>query len=375
MKIAVIAPIEETIPPQRYGGIEWIVYHVAHGLGKKGHKVDLYASRNSKKEAYYTILPIVEQSLRSDTDFAQDLKLRETAKLLSISKTIELLSQKDYDIIHNHAGWRFLTFANLQKNKKIVTTHHMPLSIAFQNLVFTKYKDLPYVSISDNQRKDSPHLNFVATVYNGIDLKHYPVVKDETKHKYPNMFFLARMSSDKGGIEAASTALRLKRKLVLAAKVDETDKPYFANFKPLIDNEYVMFVGELEYERKLEYLQTARCLLMPIKWEEPFGLMFIESMACGTPVVAFARGAAPEIIVDGKTGFLVNESEELYRGDFIIKKTGVEGLCEAVEKMYSMPEDQYMEMRKNARSHVKKNFTVERMVDEYEKVYEKILNR
>ena len=375
MRIAVIAPIEETVPPQRYGGIEWIAYYVAHGLGEKGHKVDLYASSNSKKEEYYTIMPIVEQSLRADTYFAQNLDLRETAKLLSISKTIELLSKKDYDIIHNHAGYRFLAFANLQKNKKIVTTHHMPLSIAFQNLVFTKYKDLPYISISNNQRKDSPHLNFVATVYNGIDLKHYPVVKDETKHKYPNMFFLARMSPEKGAIEAASVALRLKKKLIVAAKVDETDKPYFENFKPLIDNKLVMFVGEVEYDRKLEYLQTARCLLMPIKWEEPFGLMFTEAMACGTPVIAFARGAAPEIIVDGKTGFLVNESEELSRGNFLIKKTGIEGLCEAVKKIYSVPEDQYMEMRKNARAYVVKNFTVERMVDEYEKVYEKILNR
>ena len=373
MKIALIAPVEETVPPQRYGGTEWIIYAIAHGMGKKGHQVDLYAAKDSRKEDGYNLIPIVPQSLRSDVAFANNLKLRETGKLMAIAHTLELIKTRKYDIIHNHASWRFLTFANLLSPTPIDTTHHIPLSIDYQRIVFTKHKDLPSISISDNQRKDLPHLNFVGTVYNAIDLKHYPVIGDETKPQYPNMLYLARMSPDKGAIEAASTALRSKRRLIVAAKIDETDKPYFANFKPLIDNKLVMFVGELDYKRKLEYLQTARCLLAPIKWEEPFGLMFIEAMACGTPVVTFGRGSVPEIIKDGETGFIVNYSDDDIRGNFLVKKTGIDGLCEAVEKIYGMPEEQYKQMRKNCRTHVEKYFTFERMVDEYEEAYKKIL--
>lgn len=373
MKIALIAPVEETVPPQKYGGTEWIIYAIAHGMGKKGHEVDLYAAKDSREEDGYNLIPVAKQSLRSDLKFANNMRLRETGKFMSIADTIELIQKRKYDIIHNHASWRFLIFADLLSPTPIVTTHHIPLSFDYQAIVFTKHKDLPSISISNNQRKDLPHLNFVGTVYNAIDLKHYPVIGDEAKHKYPNMFFLARMCAEKGAIEAASVALQLKKKLIVAAKVDETDKPYFANFKPLIDNKLVMFVGELDYKRKLEYLQTARCLLVPIKWEEPFGLMFIEAMACGTPVITFARGSVPEIIKDGETGFIVNYSDDDIRGNFLVKKTGIKGLYEAAEKIYAMPEEQYKQMRRNCRAHVEKHFTFERMVDEYENAYTKIL--
>lgn len=372
MRIALIAPVEETVPPQQYGGTEWIIYAIAHGMGKKGHEVDLYAAADSKKENGYNLIPIVTQSLRSNPTFANHVKLRETGKLMAIADTIELIQKRKYDIIHNHASWRFLTFANLLSGTPIVTTHHMPLSIDYQRIVFSKHKDLPHISISNNQRRDLPDLHFVITIYNGIDINHYPISNNANLSR-SNMLFLARMSPEKGAIEAASVASKLKKKLIVAAKVDEVDRPYFSEFKPLIDDNLVTFVGEIIFKRKLEYLQTAKLLLAPIKWEEPFGLMFTEAMVCGTPVVAFARGAAPEIIVDGKTGFLVNESNELRRGDFIVKKTGVDGLCEAVERIYSLNDQEYLQMRHGARKHVEEHFSNEKMVDEYEKVYQKIL--
>ncbi len=373
MKIALIAPVEETVPPQKYGGTEWIIYAIAHGMGKKSHEIDLYASSDSKKEDGYNLIPIVAQSLRSNKEFAENLKLRESAKLLAIADTLELLKTKKYDIVHNHASWRFLAFANLIPGTPVITTHHGPLSLAYQNIVFVKRKNLPHISISDNQRKDLPELNFAATIYNGIDIDHYPI-SNNINIDQSTMLFLARMSPEKGAVEAAKVALQLKKKLVVAAKVDEVDKPYFASFQPLIDNDLVTSVGEIDFEKKLNYLQTAKLLLAPIRWEEPFGLMFTEAMACGTPVVAFSRGAAPEIIADGKTGFLVNESEEYVRGNWIVKKTGIEGLCEAVERIYSMPKEEYLQMRKNCRDHVEKNFTVEKMVSEYERVYERVLS-
>ncbi len=134
-------------------------------------------------------------------------------------------------------------------------------------------------------------------------------------------------------------------------------------------------MNDLSLDQKIIFYKKAKCFLYPLMWDEPFGYIFLESMACGTPVVAFARGSVPEVVKDGETGFIVNSSPEDIRGNFVIKKTGIDGLCEAVERIYAMPEEEYRQMRGNCRGHVERNFTVERMVDEYEKVYEKILSK
>ncbi len=256
-------------------------------------------------------------------------------------------------------------------NKKIITTLHGPLNLSYQNIVFEKYKDSFYISISNNQRKDLPELNFIKTIYNGIDINDFPF---QEKPNSDRMLFFARFSPEKGAYEAIKTATITKRKLTLAAKVDSSDLEYYQKNKSLLENENIKFEGEVDKNQKAYYYENSKLLISPICWEEPFGLMFTESMACGTPVVAFARGSVPEIIKDGETGFIVNPSDDDIRGNWIIKKTGIEGLCEAVEQIYSMPEKQYLEMRRACRAHVEKHFTVERMVDEYEKVYQEILN-
>jgi len=322
----------------------------------------------------YNLIPIVKKGLRSFDDYATNLKKRESAKFLATSEIVNQISKKNYDIVHNHASWRFLLYSPFIKNK-IVTTHHGPLSVDYQNLVFQKYKDYPHISISNNQRNDLPTLNFIATIYNGINLSLFPFLDYPKTESKQHMIFLARMSEEKGAIEASQAAKQSGKHLILATKIDKVNEDYFQNFKDLVDDKFVTHVGEVNHDKRTELLQNARCLIAPIKWEEPFGLMFIEAMASGTPVIAFARGAAPEIVVDGVTGFLVNQSNEFIRGNWFVKKTGIDGLEEAVKKIYSMPENEYRQMRKTCRAHVENKFTAQKMVDEYEKIYQQILSK
>lgn len=369
MKIALIAPLEEAVPPIKYGGTERIVYEIAHGIGKLGHTVDLYASGDSKQEPYYTVYPTVLKHLRATDEYKDSVDMRNVRKLMVLSNTVSAIADRKYDIVHNHFGWRYLIFSHFV-NTPVLTTHHGPLNAPHHNMVYLAHKDSYHVSISNNQRKDLPQLNYIATVYNGVNTDELPFM-EMPKDDY--MFFLARISPEKGPLAAIHTAIQSKRRLLMASKIDIADKEYFEKeVNPLIDHQYVNLLGEVGIEEKVKLLQNAKLLLVPIQWEEPFGLMFTESMSCGTPVITFARGSAPEIIVDGVTGFLVNQSDEFKRGDFIVKKTGIEGLMEAVERIYNLSETEYKQMRNNARKHVVEKFTIQKMVDGYMSVYERI---
>lgn len=372
MKIAYIANVIETVPPPAYSAIEWITYYLAQGLAKKGHQVDLYASADSKKSDTYTLIPIAEKRLREEPWFNKDAKMRDVSTLLAMSKAAKAINEKDYDIVHNHVDRAFMYYAPFM-NKQIITTCHSALSPAYRTLFYQQHKTMPYISISLNQRKDMPDLNYVANIYHGIDLSLFPYNEVPTGNY---MAVLARMIPEKGILEAAMLTQKVPYPLHIAAKVDPiADKAYFEKVKPLFDDNHCVFIGELDAGQRTPFLQHAKCLLAPIQWEEPFGLMFIEAMACATPVIAFARGSVPEIIKDGQTGFIVNASDDDVRGNWIVKKTGLAGLCEAVEKLYSLSPNEYTTMRKNARQHVEENFTVQRMVDHYELVYKKILGQ
>ncbi|MDO8497858.1 MAG: glycosyltransferase family 4 protein [bacterium] len=366
MKIAMICDIEEPVPPRKYGGSEWVVYNLATGLGKAGHQVDVYATGDSQKSPCYNLIPIVEKSIRTIPEF-EKMYHRELPKFDSLVKAITMINEQKYDIVHDQGYWRLLSLSPFVK-APIVKTHHYPLSDFFMNYATRMHPSLTHVSISNNQRKALPNIPWAATIYHGIDIDAFKPVENDDGY----MLYLARMCDDKGGIEAAKVAHELKLKLKVCAKVDDVDKAYYEQFKPYIDTKYVEFIGEVSLEEKINYLSHARLLLAPIKWEEPFGLNFVEAIASGIPVVPFARGSIPELIEDGKTGYIVNQSEELNRGNWITKSTYLDGLKEAVTKIYSMPKDEYVNMKKVCRSEAEKRFSIKKMVDEYVGIYNKI---
>jgi glycosyltransferase involved in cell wall biosynthesis len=233
---------------------------------------------------------------------------------------------------------------------------------------FTQFKHHPHVSISKRQQQEMPGINYVATVYNSIVMKNFQF--NETGGN--DMIWLGRVTKNKG-LEAAIKARdTLHKPLTIAGVVDNADKEFYeAEIQPHFEEP----LHEVKTAAaKSTFFGNGKLLLYPLQWEEPFGLVMAEAMACGTPVVAYARGSVPEIVKDGETGFLVNPSDTDIRGNYVVKKTGFEGICEAIERMYSLSEENYRAMRKASRKHVEKSFSVEKMVDDYIKVYEKILS-
>ncbi len=360
MKIALLAPFEESVPPKKYGGTELVVYLLAKGLAQRGHKIYLFAAGDSEKIPGVTLIPIFPKALRKIKS-ASDPGIRETFKYLGLAKILKALQKRmsDIDIIHDHISWRTLFFRFLFL-KPTLTTLHGPLNNEKVAFIFKKFKELkrlPYISISNNQRKPIPDLNYVATVYNGIDISQFSF-NDRPQDYFA---FLGRMSPEKGPVQAIMAAKEAGVKLKMAAKVDAVDVEFFEReVKPLIDGNQIEFIGEIGPEEKNEFLKNARGLLAPIQWEEPFGLFMPEAMAAGTPVIAFKRGSVPELIIHGKTGFIVKPWNK--KG-----QANIEGLVKAIKNIDALD-------RRACRRHVEENFTAQRMVENYGKVYQKILS-
>jgi len=345
MNIAILAPFEETVPPKKYGGTELVVYNVIEELVKRGHRVTLVAAGNCQTSA--RLVKIFETTVREMPD-AADMNFRNAYKYIGLGKVAEYLSQNKFDIIHNNIGWRLLAFEKIL-GSPVITTLHGPLDVPYQQKVYGTYAASNYASISLSQRKPMPELNFVANVYNGLDMSKFKFFEQPQDY----FAFLGRMSPEKGPVQAIRAAKQAGVKLVMAAKVDSVDKAYFEKeVKPLIDGEQIQFIGEVDHAGKLELLGGAKALLGLIQWEEPFGLFFTESMACGTPVIAMNRGSVPELIIDGKTGFICNTQEQA---------------IEAIGKIDSLD-------RKTCFDHVLNNFSSVQMADGYLKAYEKIAN-
>ena len=355
LAIALVSPTEESVPPQKYGGTELVIYNLAEELVKKGHKVYLLASGNSKTSA--ELLPIFEKGIREYKE-ANNMRKREIMKLMAIGKMLKILQTIKVDVVHNHWGWRLLPFFDLI-TYPVVTTLHGPTDYEDQKIAYDPFKEANYVSISDNQRKGNPHLNYIKTVYNGIDMNQF-----EFSDKKGNYFaFLGRISSEKGPKEAILTAKKAGVHLKIAAKIDAVDTEFFEKeIKGLIDGKQIEFIGEIGPEEKSEFLKNAVGLIAPIQWEEPFGLYFIEAMACGTPVISFKRGSVPELVKDKETGF-------------ICEVNNMEQMSESVKNLWQMPEKEYAKIRYDSRRHVEKNFSREKMTNEYEKVYQEIVNK
>lgn len=346
LKIAILAPVEEQVPPKKYGGTELVVYNLTEQLIKMGHEVTLFATGDSVTSA--SLVKIFPEAIRTLSQ-AQNMEVRRSLSLIGVGKMLEKLLEGDFDLVHNHVGWMFLPFVKCLKIPT-VTTFHGFLQVPNEIEIYKYYADFNYISISLSQRKSAQEtkLNFIANVYNGIETKKFDFFPESKDY----FAFLARISPEKGALEAIQIAKQAGVELVLAGKVDAVDQTYFKEkIEPLIDGRQIRFIGEIGHDDKMRLLGNAKALLAPIQWEEPFGLYFIESMICGTPVIANRRGSTEEIIINGKTGFLVD------------------GIDEACEKILQIEKIDRLDCRK----HVEENFSSEKMTREYFKAYEKIL--
>ena len=344
MRIAQLAPLAESVPPRGYGGSELVVNLLTEELIRRGHDVTLFATADS--ETHGRLIECAPEGLRA----SEIAPTRWHA--YGIKALIKLEEMQDqFDIIHNHMGYAALPALNEMRCPS-VSTNHNPVYDYCKD-IFLAYRKMPYISISDAYRQlNYPNeLNYIATVYNGINLEDYEIDNSiERKH----LLFLGRLCHDKGTKEAIEIAKKLGIQIVLAGKVDKNDEPYFEEYvKPMLNEPDVKFIGEVSTAQKYELYNSAIATLCPIKFDEPFGLVFSESLACGTPVMAFRRGAAPEVISDGETGIIGENVDEL------VSRFG---------------EIQNISPR-TCRERVVKLFSKEKMTDSYEKAYQNVLSR
>ena len=299
MKIAQISPLYEAVPPRLYGGTERVVAQLCEALVDLGHDVTLFASADAKTRA--KLVPVRDQAIRLDS---APLKSDLAAHL---SMLYELRERKDqFDIIHFHTDMlHFPLFEDMAH--RTVTTLHGRLDLKDLPPVYRSWPKFPLVSISDSQRQHLPFANWVATVYHGMQADHATWFRARPEGY---LAFLGRMSPEKGPDRAIAIAKRLGMPLKMAAKVDTADAEYFnREIVPLLDHPLIEFIGEIGDAQKPDFLGNAAALLFPIDWPEPFGLVMIEAMACGTPVVGYGCGSAPEVIDDGVTGYIVRDED------------------------------------------------------------------
>ena len=366
LRIAQIAPFWFDVPPKNYGGTERIVSYVTEELVKRGHEVTLFATETSVTKA--KLVSPIKSSLLKTIEYYCDPNLN---AINTFVNSYVFKKANDFDIIHSHSYYFSFFFCDLVKTPVLHTLHNqLPRARESENELMRQYKHLNYISIS-NEFRSHFDLNYIDRVYHGVDLKYFPFNMMGGDY----LFWIGRASKNKGEDDAIETAKITGKKLLLGASIRKDTEEYFEKvIKPNLNDE-IKLIPNVTFEETQKYYGGAKAFIFPVKWKEPFGLIMIESMACGSPVIAYSRGSVQEIVKDGETGFLVNPSNEEETGDWIIKKTGIEGLKEAVEKIYSMPKEEYLKMRQNCRNRVEQLFTVEKMVDNYERVYYEILNK
>lgn len=340
MRIAQIAPLWERVPPPAYGGIELVVGLLCDELVRRGHEVTLFASGDSITLA--KLDSVHPRALRTDPS-VKECGIYEMLQLVRVYE-----SAREFDIIHSHMGCAALPYGNLVKTPTIHTLHG--IFTPDNEKLFSYARKQPYVSISDSQQEPRLELNYVATVYNGINTSIYEF--GDRPEQPPYLAFLGRISPEKGTHLAIEIAKRSGWHLKIAGKVDVVDVEYFeGQVKPHIDGKQIEYLGEANHEQKCELMRGAVATLFPITWREPFGLVMVESMAVGTPVIAMNLGSTSEVIVHGRTGFL----------------------CDTVEECVASVDFATRLNRKTCREHVVKNFSMERMTEGYLAAYQNIL--
>jgi len=337
MRIAQVAPLWIPVPPYTYGGTELVVSWLCDELVRRGHEVTLFATEDSRTKA--KLIPIWPRSL-----WRAKLKTPHAVFSLLYEKLISL--QDQFDIIHDHCEFYTAPYSKFLK-PKIVTTLHHPLTEE-TIILYKKFPNINFVAISKNQRRLGPGINIVKTIYHGL-----PIEKYEFNPKPKNyLLWLSKIMTEKGIAKAIDIAKLSRENLIISGNIPPEYGDYFDfRIKPLIDGKKIQFVGASNFSKKIELLKNAKAFIFPVKRPEPFGLVVIEAMACGVPVIAFKEGSLPELIEDGKTGFLVNNIEEA---------------CQVLKKINKIS-------REYCREYVKKNFNLKRMVNRYEKLYKKIL--
>lgn len=298
LNIAQVAPLYESVPPKRYGGTERVVSYLTEELVAMGHQVTLFASGDSVTKA--TLIPACERSLRLDDRCVDQL-------VHHIGMLQQVLDECDrFDLIHFHIDYLHFPISRLMRLPH-VTTLHGNLGIPDLKPFYKIFKDMPLVSISLEQRKPLPDVNWVGNVHHGLPSGF--LRPKYTQGKY--LAFLGRVSPEKGLERAIDIATRSGIPLKIAAKVDKNDKEYYdQRIRPLIQHPLIEFIGEINDDEKNDFLGNAMALVFPINWQEPFGLVMIEALACGTPVVAYNIGSVSEVIDHGVTGFIVTNQND-----------------------------------------------------------------
>ncbi len=341
MRIAQIAPLAESVPPKLYGGTERVVAWLIDELVELGHDVTLFASGNSRTRAKLeAIWPYAFRLGRPRTDpVAVQAVLLETMAARA----------KEFDVIHCHIDWLHLPLLT-RSGVPFLSTFHGRLDIAGLPEVVRHFPDAPFVSISHNQRLPLPGANWLGTVYHGLP-------SDSLHPRFePGSYlaFLGRLTKEKGPEEAMRIARDASMPLRIAAKVPKGERGYFKEqLEPKIDGRDIKLTGEVNDNTKEQFLAEAAALLFPIDWPEPFGLVMIEAMACGTPVIAYRHGSVPEVIDEGVTGFVVDSEEEAVR---------------AVRRLGEID-------RRQVRACFERRFAARRMASEYVALYEDLVRR
>jgi len=338
MKIAQIAPLIEAVPPKFYGGTERVVAYLTDALVELGHEVTLFASGDSGTKAQ--LAPIWPRALRLDPS-VHDYFAPVFMQLESVARRAH-----EFDVIHSHLD--YFAYPTLRLlGSPAVTTLHGRLDLPELGPLYDLYDDMPVVSISDSQRQPLPQANYVATIHHGLPQN---LLRKGPGGEY--LAFLGRISPEKAPDAAIRIAARAGMPLKIAAKVDRVDEEYFkTTIEPLLSGANVEFIGEIGEDQKSEFLGNAAALLFPIAWREPFGLVMIEAMACGTPVIAFNNGSVPEVLEDGVTGFIVRSEAEA---------------CDALRNIRGMD-------RNRIRAEFDTRFTAQHMAQNYLKLYSRLI--
>jgi glycosyltransferase involved in cell wall biosynthesis len=341
MRIAQIAPLTEAVPPKLYGGTERVVSWLTEELMSLGHDVTLFASGDSQTSA--KLEAIWPRALRLDGSVRDPNALHMTM--------LERVYQRssEFDVLHFHLDYYPFSLFSRQPTP-FVTTLHGRLDLPEHQPTFDTFCNAPVVSISNSQRRPLPQAHWVRTVLHGLPEK--LLTPRPVKPAY--LAFLGRIAPEKGIDRAIRIAQHCGIPLKVAAKVDRADRDYYdEQIKPLLESSNVEFIGEINDAQKPEFLSAAIALLVPIDWPEPFGLVMIEAMACGTPVIAFNRGSVPEIIDEGVTGFIVED---------------INGAIGAVDRLDQLS-------REKIRRHFVQRFTARRMAQDYLSVYRSLAER